>query len=155
MKQTRTVLMSVFCGFLTFAVGAALLFETGLLETGTATGSPQTEFIVETVMELMTLANIWLALRLFKTQYVRHELQTHGHEAHRKWGVLRLSLLGIPLVANTLFYEVFLNTTFGYMAIILLICQPFVYPSQARCEYEITADNANENEEANNRHSQL
>jgi hypothetical protein len=44
-----------------------------------------------------------------------------------------MELLDVPLIANTLFYEWYLNTTFGYMAIILLICQPFIYPSMARC----------------------
>ena len=37
---------------------------------------------------------------------------------------------------NTVLYYLFMNTTFGYMAIILAICLPFVYPSEARCEAE-------------------
>jgi hypothetical protein len=53
--------------------------------------------------------------------------------ALRKWGVLRLSMLEVPLLANTLFYYIYMNTTFGYMAIILLICLAFVYPSMNRC----------------------
>lgn len=155
MKQTRTILMSVFCGYLTLAVLATVLFETGILESGTATGNAQAEFMTEVVMELMTLGNIWLALRLFKMSLIRQDLLDRGQEALRKWGVLRLSLLGIPMVADALFYQIFLNTTFGYLAIILLICQPFVYPSMARCEFEVSSDNTNTNEETNDSHSKL
>ena len=91
------------------------------------------EFITLTMMEIMTLAAIYLALRFFKMEKIRQELVARKEVALRKWGLLRMELLDVPLIANTLFYEWYLNTTFGYMAIILLICQPFIYPSMARC----------------------
>jgi hypothetical protein len=31
-----------------------------------------------------------------------------------------------------------MNTTFGYLGIILLLCLPFVFPSLSRCEAETT-----------------
>lgn len=140
MKQTRNILMCVFVWALVLTALIVLVFETGLLEQGTAIGDSQIEFIITIVMELLTLAQIWLALRLFKIKQVREDLLTRKEIALRKWGVLRLDLLDIPLLANALFYELFMNTTFGYMAIILLICQPFVYPSMARCEAEVTSE---------------
>ena len=155
MRQTRNILMGVFVGALTFTALIGLLFETGLSEQGMATGNSQAEFVITIAMELLTLAQIWLALRLFKIKQIRQELMNRKEFALRKWGIVRLELLDIPLVANALFYEMFMNTTFGYMAIILLICQPFVYPSMARCEAEVSQENANEHEEDNNRHSQL
>ena len=45
-------------------------------------------------------------------------------------------MLGVPLVANTDLYYMSMNTAYGYMAIILLIVMPFVYPSKTRCEEE-------------------
>lgn len=119
-----------------------LLFETGVLEQGTATGSSQQEFVITVFMELLTLLQIWLALRLFKFRMVHDDLMARKETALRKWGVLRLELLLLPMVANALFYELFMNTTFGYLAIIQLICLPFVYPSLARCESEVAPDNA-------------
>ena len=155
MKQIQTFLMSVFWGFLTLAVVELLVFETELLESGIAVGNSQAEFATEVVMELMTLGNIWLSLRLFKIGKVKRDIANRGIEALRKWGFIRLYLLNLPLVANVLFYELFLKPTFGYLAIIILICLPFVYPSLARCESEVTPDNVYENEEINNHHSQL
>ena len=140
MKQTRNILMGVFVGALAFTALLVFLFETGLLVQGTATGNSQAEFVITIAMELLTLAQIWLAMRLFKIKQVRHDLVNGKEIALRKWGIVRLELLDIPLVANALFYELFMNTTFGYMAIILLICQPFVYPSMARCEAEVTSE---------------
>jgi len=155
MKQTHNILMGVFVGALAFAFIVLLVFETGLLEQGTAVGDSQKEFVITVVMELMTLAQIWLALRLFKIRQIHQDLMSRKETALRKWGVLRLVLLDIPLVANVLFYEIFMKPTFGYLAIIVLICQPFVYPSMARCESEVRQENEDEHEENNNRHSQL
>jgi hypothetical protein len=33
-----------------------------------------------------------------------------------------------------------MNTTFGYMAIIGLLCLPFVFPTMSRCEAEVEDD---------------
>ena len=133
MEKTRNILMTVFVSALALAAVVLLAFETGLLEQGTATGNDQTEFIITVAMELLTLGEVWLALRLFKIKQVQHDLQHRKEEALRKWGALRLILLDLPLVANILFYELFMATSFGYLAIILLICQPFVFPSMSRC----------------------
>ena len=155
MKQTRNMLMTVFVGALALAALIVTVFETGALEQGTAVGNSQVEFVITVVMELLTLGQIWFALRLFKIRQIRQDLVSRKEFALRKWGVLRLELLDIPLVANVLFYELFMKPTFGYLAIIVLICQPFVYPSLARCEAEVSAENKEAHEEDNNRHSQL
>lgn len=136
MKQTRNFLMTVYIGALVLAGLVLLLYETGVLEQGLSIESKQPEFITLTAMEIMTLAVIYLALRLFKTEKIHQDLLERKETALKKWGLLRLQLLDVPLIANILFYEWYLNTTFGYMAIILLICQPFVFPSMARCMAE-------------------
>ena len=58
-----------------------------------------------------------------------------------KWGTIRLLILEVPMLVNTLLYYIYMNTTFGYMAIILLLCLPFVFPSLNRCLAE-TSDEA-------------
>jgi hypothetical protein len=96
----------------------------------------QTEFLLTTLMELLTLTCVYMALRLFKFDKVHQELVTRKADGLRRWGLIRLAILLLPMPLNTVLYYLFMNTTFGYMAIILAICLPFVYPSEARCEAE-------------------
>ena len=57
-----------------------------------------------------------------------------------KWGMLRLLILEAPMVIDTLLYYIYMNTTFGYLAIILLLCLPFVFPSLNRCLAETSEE---------------
>lgn len=136
--------MTVFVGALVPTGIIVLLFETDILLAGTAVGNSQVEFVMTIIMELLSLGQIWLALRLFKFKMVKQDLVARKEVALRNWGILRLLLLDIPMLFNAIFYEIFLNTTFGYLTIILLICQAFVYPSLARCEAEVIPDNVEE-----------
>ena len=113
-----------------------VLFETDVLPSGLMATEKQTEFLLTTLMELLTLASVYMALRLFKFEKVHQELVTRKADGLRRWGLIRLAILLLPLPLNTVLYYLFMNTTFGYMAIILAICLPFVYPSEARCEAE-------------------
>ena len=56
-----------------------------------------------------------------------------------KWGTIRLLTLEVPMLVDTLLYYIYMNTTFGYLGIILALCLPFVYPSLSRCEDETEA----------------
>lgn len=113
-----------------------VLFETDVLPSGLMATEKQTEFLMTTLMELLTLASVYMALRLFKFDKVHQELVTRKADGLRRWGLIRLAILLLPMPLNTVLYYLFMNTTFGYMAIILAICLPFVYPSEARCEAE-------------------
>ena len=113
-----------------------VLFETDILPSGLMATEKQTEFLLTTLMELLTLASVYMALRLFKFEKVHQELVTRKADGLRRWGLIRLAILLLPMPLNTVLYYLFMNTTFGYMAIILAICLPFVYPSEARCEAE-------------------
>ena len=141
MKQTRNILMAFFVGALVLAGLILLVYETGMIEPGLTIDSKNPEFITLTVMEIMTLAAIYFALRLFKKGKIHQDLMARKEVALKKWGLLRMELLDVPLIANILFYEWYLNPAFGYMAIILLICQPFVFPSMSRCVAETTPKN--------------
>lgn len=113
-----------------------VLFETDVLPSGLMATEKQTEFLLTTLMELLTLASVYMALRLFKFDKVHQELVTRKADGLRRWGLIRLAILLLPMPLNTVLYYLFMNTTFGYMAIILAVCLPFVYPSEARCEAE-------------------
>ena len=113
-----------------------VLFETDVLPSGLMATEKQTEFLLTTLLELLTLASVYMSLRLFKFDKVHQELVTLKADGLRRWGLIRLAILLLPIPLNTVLYYLFMNTTFGYMAIILAICLPFVYPSEARCEAE-------------------
>ena len=140
MKETRNQLMAVVIFALLFAIGAVVLYETGFMESGLFVEQKNSEFILTALMELLTLGGVFLALRLFKFPKVHQDLVTKKEHALFKWGILRLALLLIPMVANTYLYYMFMNTTFGYMAIIQLLCLPFVFPTMSRCQSEVESE---------------
>lgn len=108
---------------------AAIVYECDVLPTGVFAGNAQEEFLAVTFMELLTIVMIPLALRLFKAKDVERKVEEGDTMALKKWGSLRILMITVPLLLNTMGYYLFMNTTFGYMALILLICLPFVYIS--------------------------
>lgn len=140
MKETRNQLMAVFVFAILFAFGAVVLYETNMMESGLFAEHKNSEFLLTALMELLTLGGVFLALRLFMFQKVHDELISKKEHALFKWGILRLGLLLIPMVANTYLYYMFMNTTFGYMAIIQLLCLPFVFPTMSRCQSEVESE---------------
>ena len=70
---------------------------------------------------------------MFKKKRIHDDLTTRKAPALRFWGLVRLCIIGLPLSLNVLFYYLFMNTTFGYMAIIMALCLPFAYPTLNRC----------------------
>ena len=114
------------------AVVIAALYELDMLPSGMLAGRPQDEFLSTISMELITIVFIPVALRLFKTKDVEKRVEEGNIKAFRKWGLVRILMITVPLVLNTLLYYSFMNTTFGYMALILLICLPFIYPASRK-----------------------
>ena len=114
-----------------------ILYETDVLESGILAEDKQSEFILTFVMELVSLGAAFLGLRLFKFKTVHDDLVNRQEPAMMKWGTIRLLILEVPMLADTLLYYIYMNTTFGYLAIILLLCLPFVFPSLGRCLGEV------------------
>lgn len=129
MNKTITLLRTVLIANVGVAVVIAALYELDILPSGMLAGRPQDEFLSTIFMELTTIVFIPVALRLFKTMNVEKRLEEGNIKVFRKWGLVRILMITLPLVLNTLLYYSFMNTTFGYMALILLICLPFIYPA--------------------------
>lgn len=138
MRRTRNILMAEFLSAIVIVVGMVVIYESDVVGVGVMATLDSLEFVLTTAMELVTLVAIPLALRMFKFSRVRKSLATGKEKALRYWGTLRILLLGVPLVLNTLLYYLFMATTFGYMAIILLLCMPFVFPALGKCYYEVS-----------------
>ena len=132
MNKTISLLRTVLIANVGVAVVIAALYELDILPSGMFTGRPQDEFLSTISMELITIVFIPVALRLFKTKDVEKRLEEGNIKAFRKWGLVRILMITVPLVLNTLLYYSFMNTTFVYMALILLICLPFIYPASRK-----------------------
>ena len=139
MKKISKQLTFVYILLAAIALAIVALYEFGVLESGVLADSKQTEFVALMVMELTSLAAAFIGLRLFKFRMIHNELVTNEEPAMLKWGLLRLLILEVPMVVNTYLYYIYMNTTFGYLGIILVLCLPFVYPSLSRCEAETEA----------------
>lgn len=132
MNKTISLLRTVLIANVGVAVVIAAFYELDILPSGMLAGRAQDEFLSTISMELITIVFIPVALRLFKTKDVEKRLEEGNIKAFRKWGLVRILMITVPLVLNTLLYYSFMNTTFGYMALILLICLPFIYPASRK-----------------------
>ena len=140
MQNTRTVLLAVLWGMLCFSLLLVVVYEMGWMEAGAFAGRAKSEYFISVVMELEALAGIPLAPRLFKWKKVERELKQKKQRALRCWGLIRLLILCLPMVVNTMLYYLFMNPAFGYLAIIHALCLMFVYPSLDRCVAETESE---------------
>lgn len=137
MKQVRTKLMVQVVTAIVFSLVVVLLFELNVLQSGMLAGEKTLEFVFVSIMELATLILIPLALYLFKIKRVRKELVEKKEEALGKWGAIRMMMLADTMFVNTFLYYMFMNVTFAYMAIILLLSLAFIFPTNERCEQDV------------------
>ena len=139
MKKTRNLLMALFSGSLLIAAILYLLGEFLHIDMGIfAEATKGQRFICSTTMILLTIALLPLSLRLFKFKPISNDLQQRKAPALAKWGAIRLIVMGVLLVVNTFLYYAFeLEASYGYLAVVTLLCMPFVIPTMSRCEEEV------------------
>lgn len=140
MKSISRKLTVIYMSLAAVALVVIVLYETDILAAGMMEERKQSEFILTALMELISLGAAFLGLRLFKFKAVYHDLVSREESAMWKWGVIRLLILEVPMVVDTLLYYLYMNTTFGYLAIMLLLCLPFVFPSLNRCLAETSKE---------------
>ena len=135
MKKIQLILMTLFCLPLLLAGILFLLGDVLNMDLACrSAASDQERFIVSTLLILLTLALVPLSLKLFKFQYVAKQIIETKTDGLRRWGVVRLMVLGTLLVVNTLLYYVYgFESSFGYLTIVVLLTMPFVFPSMKRC----------------------
>ena len=156
--------MTLFCCFLTIAAAIYVAGEFLLLDMGMfSSASRQQQFISSTVMILLTISLLPLALRLFKFKHIQADLQKRQALALLRWGGLRMTVIGLLLVVNTLLYYAFeYESTYGYLAVVVLLCMPFIIPTMGRCMAEVShepvhpesdEEERTDNEETDSSHS--
>ncbi len=143
MKSMRLIskrLTVIYMLLAAMALAVILLYETDMLDAGVMEQHKQSEFFLSALMIIVSLGAAFLGLRLFKFKAVHSDLVSREEPAMWKWGVIRLLILEVPMVVDTLLYYWYMNTSFGYLAVILLLCLPFVFPSLNRCLSETSEE---------------
>lgn len=142
--------MAFFWAFLAITFLMVIVFENDWLPVGTWKKTASSDFAATTAMQLITIASIPTGMYLFQIKSIKLSLRAIPERNLRKWGTLRILMFGLPMLINTLFYYMYMNVSFGYMAIICLLCFPFIYPSMARCQQETSPENNEQPEKDNN-----
>ena len=140
MKRIQKILLLNYL----FSLGLALLWvvlnENDVFElVGTLHIDANSDFMLTSVMEIITICSIPIALRLFKFGTIRETVRKDNsllHSTFLAFSLVRLDMLLVPMLVNAVLYYLFMNVAFGYMAIILFLACFFVFPSQERCEKE-------------------
>lgn len=113
-----------------------VIYEFEWVAPGALTDEGEIQFLMLSLMEIITIVCIPLALKLFVIKRVRQKLVRQKGDALLRLGFVRHLILWLPLIVNTFFYYATMAAAFGYMAIILVLCMFFVYPSLGRCYAE-------------------
>ena len=120
----------IFWAVLALMLAAVILFETNAQLTGFLGMTEADEFKLLSVMEMLTLMSIFLMLRLFKFERIARQIEESPQRALPLWTSVRVAVMLVMIAANGLLYYGTMNTTFGYLAIIMMVSLPFVYPQK-------------------------
>lgn len=119
-----------------------VLGELDIIPNGILANDKQVEFVIMSMMEILTIIAIPVALKLFKFKAIANKLASDTLHHFERWGIVRLCLLNMPMVINLVCYYLFVGAGFGYLAIILFLSLFFVYPSLSRCYNETDGHNS-------------
>jgi len=138
--MNQRILQIAFYSIVVPAILLVLLFESNVFPTGLYADNKAADFLFTTIMEILTICCIPLALRLIKDKTMKKYDVPRRMQIYRRKAMLRLLLLGCPLLINTFLYYLFMNVAFGYMAIILFLCLLFIIPTKERQQREARID---------------
>lgn len=116
--------------------------ELDIIPNGILANDKQVEFVIMSMMEILTIIAIPVALKLFKFKAIANKLASDTLLHFERWGIVRLCLLNVPMVINLVCYYLFVGAGFGYLSIILFLSLFFVYPSLPRCYNETDGHNS-------------
>lgn len=138
MKKALLPIQILFALYGIVAMVLVLLFETDTIPIGYCAGmGTQVEYTLLLIMEIVLLAGVPTALRWMKFSSVKRQITSEQSiDRYLFHSSCRLCVLGIPLITNTLFYYLFMNVTFVYMALMFAVCFAFVLPTKSRYTQE-------------------
>lgn len=126
----------------------AVLYETGVFESGLYAGDTQKEYLINTLGVLLTFLSVFLALKMFSFRFVQARL-THTDDRLRekafvRWSEVRLSLLLAATLVNLSSYYITMTNSGVLCTLVLLLASMFCWPMEDNKALE---PDANETEE--------
>lgn len=131
LTKIQRQLSIVFASYVLVSLVLVILGETDIISVGLLSEQTIVEYYTAIVMELLTICIIPISLKLFHFKFVARKLTSF--KQMQPWAICRLTMLGLPMVVNTVLYYLFYNVAFGYMGIILFLSMLFIVPSRQRC----------------------
>ena len=136
MQHTTTFLRLFFLSELLAPAILAAIFESDKLPAGATAIDEVQEYTFSMFSVVFTLISVPLALKLMTFKRVRVQVQK-SEQNYRTWAIMRIALLGVPLIYNTLMYYILgFNTTCGYLGLICAVAFFFIWPSDGKMRYE-------------------
>lgn len=140
MKQAVKILTIKYFIVLAFALAIIVCGENDWFNNvGIMHDNKNSDFIMTSLMEIISICLIPVSLRLFKFKKVRNDISSDNTEFHSSfiaWAIIRLDMLQIPMIVNAVLYYLYMNVAFGYMGIILFLASFFIFPTSERCNFE-------------------
>lgn len=135
-KNSLILLRIVYCTHLLTAVLLVAIFELQLLPTGMLAHDAATTYAMEMAGVVLTIISIPVALKMLNFPKFRALLKQQP-ERYTSFSLIRLSILGAPLLYDTLaYYFTGLDATLGYLGLMVVVAFLFVWPSRGKMEYE-------------------
>lgn len=138
-NTTKRLLFLFYC-LVVLAVALVVVGEMGLIELSGVDAGTEVEFCVLSAMELLTVCSLPVALKMFKLKKVTGWIGDDT-ERYSAASIVRLLMIGVPMIVDIACYYVFMSVAFAYMAIISVLCLTFVYPSDGRRLEEMHNEN--------------
>ena len=100
----------------------------------------QFEFVYQSFMILLTLGGIYVVLRFFKFEGIKKRIQEHQLTAYSRWSLIRMLVLEGIAILNIGGYFLFVNSSFVYLWLIIILSFSFLYPTRERLINETGID---------------
>lgn len=138
MRETLKKLKIAYWTLVIILVLGLLLIETDVVPVGVLAGIDEgtTEFVFQTIATLVTLAMVYMSLRLFRFKAIASRLKTD----YGKWSMIRIAMLGLSGVLSLAGYGLFLNVSFEYLLFLVFIALVFITPTEKRYLSETLAE---------------
>lgn len=133
LKRVARVLKAYFMLIMLTGVLCIVFNESGILQPSDCLSVGTIQYTVLMLMELITICFIPVALKMLSLKLVKRKILKGGICIYRSFALFRISMIGLPMLANVFFYYQYMSVAFAYMAIIGALCFVFIYPSEGRC----------------------
>lgn len=133
-KQLVRKLQVEFAMFYIIVAAFAAVYELNPAAKGIVVGNVMSEYVLETVSVLLTLAVVPLSLKLFSVMLLRHRSLAVEVKIryYRMLSATRLLSLGMVTVLNLWIYYATLNNIGGFCALVCMVTALFCCPTRKR-----------------------